>query len=71
MISRHLAFAALPIIALSATRSTAQSGGGVLRVGGFYTAYGMNADGSKYQGEVQVSQVGSTVELFWAVGGQQ
>ncbi|MEM7733086.1 MAG: hypothetical protein AAF280_09920 [Pseudomonadota bacterium] len=68
---RHFltALAALPLT--TTTAATAQSGGTVLRVGGVYTAYGMNADGSKYQGEVQVSQIGNSVELFWVVGGQQ
>ena len=74
MITRRLALstlAAFPLAALSATDARAQSGGTALRVGGFYNAFGMNADGSKYTGQVQISQVGNAVELFWVVGGQQ
>ena len=43
----------------------------VHRVGGIYTAFGMNADGSKYTGQVQVSQTGNAVEVYWTVGNQQ
>lgn len=68
MITRRLALAGLA--AIISTAATAQTST-VYRVGGVYTAYGMNADGSKYTGQVQISQVGNTVELYWTVGGQQ
>ncbi|MEO0750905.1 MAG: hypothetical protein AAFY25_03815 [Pseudomonadota bacterium] len=68
MITRRLAMAGLAATlgtAVSAQNST------VYRVGGLYTAYGMNADGSKYSGQVQISQAGTNIEMYWNVGGQQ
>ncbi len=37
---------------------------------GPYTAYGMNADGSKYSGAVQILQNGNSVDVYWNVAGQ-
>lgn len=68
MITRRLALAGLA--ASVGTMTTAQSSN-ALRVGGVYTAYGMNADGSKYNGSVQISQIGNSIEMYWTVGGQQ
>lgn len=68
MITRRLALAGLA--ASVGTAVTAQSAN-TLRVGGVYTAYGMNADGSKYDGQVQISQIGNSIEMYWTVGDQQ
>lgn len=68
MITRRLAMAGLAATlgtAVSAQNST------VYRVGGLYTAFGMNPDGSKYSGQVQISQAGPNIEMLWTVGGQQ
>ncbi|MEL7256057.1 MAG: hypothetical protein AAGL23_17935 [Pseudomonadota bacterium] len=73
MITRRFALTALPFAAFTATMANTAHAhdDALLRVGGLYTAYGMNADGSKYQGQVEVSQFGTTVELYWKVGNQQ
>lgn len=68
MISRRLALAG--IAATIGTAAVAQSST-IHRVGGLYTAYGMNSDGSKYTGQVQISQAGTNIEMYWNVSGQQ
>ncbi|MDJ0826135.1 MAG: hypothetical protein QNJ16_11590 [Rhodobacter sp.] len=37
-------------------------------IDGAYTAAGLNADGSKYRGQVEITQQGDAVEFTWTVG---
>lgn len=41
-----------------------------LQVAGTYSVIGRNANGTVYEGTAELRQEGSTVEIFWNVGGQ-
>lgn len=70
MVTRRYALAGLAaaLLAPLTTSAMAQSAP-VFPVGGLYAVYGMNADGSKYRGQVQILQIGTSVELYWNVSG--
>lgn len=71
MPTRRTVLAALTATALSTAvmpfEALAQQ---IANVGGIYSAFGMNQNGSKYSGQVQIVQRGTSVELFWSIGGQ-
>lgn len=72
MVTRRFACAGLAaMLSTSLATSVTAQNAPVFPVGGLYVVYGMNADGSKYTGQVQILQVGTSVELYWNVGGQQ
>ena len=65
MLSRRLALASG--ISFLATASIGQSTE-IVQIAGMYDAEGMNADGTKYKGQVAVVQNDDTVQMTWAIG---
>ena len=63
------ALAALTSLAAQTTAATAQQAP-IANVAGNYLAWGMNADGSNYAGQVQIIQQGNAVEVYWSVASQ-
>lgn len=68
MIPRRAALAGLA--ALTLATATQAHDTNAYAIGGYYNAFGMNADGSRYNGQVQIVQNGADVEFYWNVGGQ-
>jgi hypothetical protein len=68
MITRRLALASFAAAAVA--RPAKAHDTNVYAIAGSYTAYGMNADGSTYSGQVQIIQNGNAVQVYWNVGGQ-
>ena len=64
-----LSGAALPVAAQGKKGAGAEDGmSRAIGVDGRYSAAGMNADGSKYEGQVDITQQGDAVEFTWVVG---
>ena len=71
MLTRRRTLAVLTAATLTATTPAAWAQGGkTADVSGSYTAQGMNPDGSKYNGTVQITQQGTAVDMYWSIAGQ-
>ncbi len=70
MPTRRLFLGLIPGLALLPLPATAQArkGGPVRDIAGSYAANGMNADGSRYAGTVEIAQSGATIEMSWSIG---
>lgn len=67
MLTRRLAMAAgLSLLASTAVGQSTD----IIQIAGMYDAEGMNADGTKYKGQVAVVQNDDTVQLTWAIGSE-
>ncbi len=58
---------ALPAAA-QGKKSLGGSDASVIGIDGSYSAAGMNPDGTKYQGRVEIVQQGDAVEMTWNIG---
>ena len=70
MPTRRLFLGLLPGAAFLPLTATAQArkGGPVRDIAGRYSADGMNADGSRYAGTVEITQDGASIAIAWSIG---
>ena len=55
----------LPLTATAQARKDAPA----REIAGSYSADGMNADGSRYAGAVEITQTGKTIQVAWSIAG--